>query len=535
MSPQGSRGDRIFAALLLPLWFLVAGLPLLALIARVGPGQVVDALGRLLSEPSTMGAVRFGLEQAAGSLVVALAVGLPGAWLVARYRFPGRTFLRAMMVVPFCMPPVLVALGFALYYGRNGFLNASLMAVLHLSEPPLPLLYSFIGLCVVHGFYNFPLILDMVGSALERLSPTRAMAARSLGASRFRAFLTATLPAIAPAIAEAASLAFLFSFFSFVVVLLFGPLGASTPETEIWRRLRLEGDMPAATAFAIIQTLLALAVLAVFAVSAGRLSAHGQEKQEGRAPARRGPLATAIIALYGIFITAFFIAPIFSIGLASLSDRQAFGPAAFPSLGSWRRILESGILLRAIVDTAVTALPAAALATTAGFFLGSRLSSYRRTVDTFANLPLAISGVVAAAGWHIVFPDAALGLVILVQALAALPFSLRSSTAALATLSREPELAARGLGASRLRALLGVGLPAVLPVTLSSAAFSFALAAGDATTPLVLGLSDFEPLPLAIYRLAGAYRYPEACALGVVLVAATGLVFWFKGRGTAGA
>lgn len=530
MTDPGRRGGTA-VSLLLALWLVLGALPLLALLAHVGPAQVFRAFLALGREEGAARALRFGLAQAGGSLLVSLIVGLPGAWFVARYRFPGRGLLRALMVVPFSLPPVLVALGFALYYGRNGFLNRALMSLFQLAEPPLPLLYSFAGLCVVHGFYNFPLVLDIVGSALERLSPTRAEAARSLGAPRLRAFMTASLPALLPALAQAASLAFLFSFFSFVVVLLFGPLGAATPETEIWRSLRLEGDFPRAAAYALVQSLMALAVLALFALSSVRLSANASERAEGgtrRTPGLRVGLA---LGLYGLLVAIFFLAPLLSIGLESLSDRRAFGPLSFPALGSWARVFESGLLARALLHTMGTALPAAFLATGLGLLLGALLKGRPRSVAVFANLPLAISGVVAAAGWQLLLPRAGILALILIQALAALPFSLRSSSAALAALSPEPSRQARLLGAGRLRALLEVELPAILPLTLSSAAFSFALAAGDATSPLVLGLSDFEPLPLAIYRLAGAYRYPEACALGVVLAGLTGLVFWLKGRG----
>jgi thiamine transport system permease protein len=70
-------------------------------------------------------------------------------------------------------------------------------------------------------------------------------------------------------------------------------------------------------------------------------------------------------------------------------------------------------------------------------------------------------------------------------------------------------------------------------VLLSSAAFAFSMAAGDANVPILLGKGDFEPLPLLIYRLVGAYRFPEACAAGVVLALLTGFIFFLKDFGNA--
>jgi thiamine transport system permease protein len=104
-------------------------------------------------------------------------------------------------------------------------------------------------------------------------------------------------------------------------------------------------------------------------------------------------------------------------------------------------------------------------------------------------------------------------------------------SAALATLPENPPLAARTLGAGRLRAVLEVELPAAAPVLLSTLAFTFSMAVGDANVPLLLGQGDFEPLPLLIYRLVGAYRFPEACAAGLALAALTGFIFFMKDKG----
>jgi thiamine transport system permease protein len=116
----------------------------------------------------------------------------------------------------------------------------------------------------------------------------------------------------------------------------------------------------------------------------------------------------------------------------------------------------------------------------------------------------------------------------MILAFSSLPFTQRSISGALASLDRAPALAARTLGATRLRAALGIDLPSIAPAILQSGAFAFSMAAGDANAALVLGIDSFEPLPLLIYRLVGAYRFPEACAAGIVLACLTGIVFFAK-------
>jgi ABC-type Fe3+ transport system permease subunit len=108
---------------------------------------------------------------------------------------------------------------------------------------------------------------------------------------------------------------------------------------------------------------------------------------------------------------------------------------------------------------------------------------------------------------------------------------LKSVAAALSTLENSPTEAARTLGASKPRAAVGIELGSVLPAVFAACAFSFAASAGDVNVPLVLGRGGFETLPVYLFRLTSAYRFPEACAAGVVLALITSAVFAFKDRG----
>ncbi len=68
--------------------------------------------------------LKFTLSQSLASTLLAVAIGLPGAWFAARFRFAGRKALLALAAVPFCFPPILVILAFILYYGKEGFLSS---------------------------------------------------------------------------------------------------------------------------------------------------------------------------------------------------------------------------------------------------------------------------------------------------------------------------------------------------------------------------------------------------------------------------
>jgi thiamine transport system permease protein len=522
----------------LALFLALAAAPLAA--ALVAAGRQADlsaALNKAIASPATLRALCFGLKQAALSTLVAVAVGLPGAWLTARFAFPGKRAMRALAAVPFCVPPILVVLAFVLFYGNSGFLNRALMSAFGLKDPPLSFLFSFWGLILVHGFYNFPVILQNVGDVWARLPREREDAARSLGASPRRAFLTGSFHSLAPALAQAAAMVFLFCYFSFVVVLVFGPLGGSTLEVEIYRAARFEADPARASMLALIETASALAVVLLFQLADRRTKAVSQKSgspQPGEKP-RGGALAALLC--YAIFLLVFFLGPLLSLLVEAFTVRHAMGGASRFGFDNFMRLAggSSSPLLSSLRASLVTALPAALISATAGSLLalGLRDSAGKKAAEAALSLPLAVSGVVTALGWSFVFPRGNMGLVILVLSVSTLPFSLRSVSASLSTIERNPSLAARTLGANRFKAAVQVELPAIAPAILSSAAFSFSMAAGDANVPLLLGVGNFEPLPLLIYRLVGSYHFSEACAAGIVLAVLTGFVFFVKDKGNA--
>ena len=506
-------------------------------------GVVFGRSGALaaIARPRFTRAIGFTLAQAAMSSLAALAIGLPGAALVARYKFPGRKALKALSVLPFSVPSVLVVLAFVLFYGRAGYLNRFLMSIFGLSEPPLDFLYTFWGIVLVHGFYEFPVVLQTVGEVWERLPRDREEAARLLGAGKYRAFATGLLPSLLPAIAQAAALCFLLCFFSFAVVMVFGGLAGSTLEVEVYRLSRLEADAAGAASVALVETAIAIAVVALIALcergatrgAAARGTAAA--KEAGSPPELRSPRALVALGLaaYALFLAVFFGGPMLSLLVQALSVHSGPLGQAHAGIDNFARLFSQGgsAFSAALLGTAATALPAALIATilgSAGAFAIRRGSAAAKAA---AALPLAVSGIVASLGWSLLFPRGGIALIPLVQALCVMPYVLKSVAAALSTLDRSPVEAARTLGANRVRAALGVELGSVSPALLAAFAFAFAASSGDINVPMVLGQGGFETLPVYLFRLTSSYRFPEACAAGVVLAAITSAVFAFKEKG----
>ena len=494
---------------------------------------------------ATGSALAFSLLQAGASTALAVIIGLPGAYLVAKYRFPGRKLLFSLSAVPFCLPPLLVILSFILYYGNAGWVSKALAALGFRRDHYSGMLYSFWGLVFVHAFYNFPIVIQNLGSLWSRMPRSREEAARTLGASRLRAFSAGTLPYLLPSLLQSASLIFLFCFFSFTIVLVFGGLSGSTLEVGIYRALRFANDRSRALSLALVQTFAALAVVAAFSWFDAR-STHAA-RGFGAAPPLRHPgwAGKAFILAYSLLIIFFFIGPLTALAAEAFTVRSSLAGSARFGLDNFARLATgpNATLVSALLNSLALSGAAALLATTIGLCLASSISpkSLRENSGSdhgaawwlsgiLLSLPLALSPAVVASGWSSLFPGGGRLLIVAGQTAMAWPFVARSLGGAFSALDRSKREAALVLGARPVQASLLVDLPAILPSVLGSAAFAFSMTMGDANIPLMLGGGGSETLPLLMYRLGSSYRFGEACAAGIILAAFTSIAFFLKGR-----
>ena len=183
--------------------------------------------------------------------MLTLVAGLPLAWAIGRFRFRGRSLVRALVLVPFVLPTVVVATAFLIVL-PDGY-QRGLWAIL-----------------AAHVFFNVAVVTRIVGSAWATIDPRSAEAAAVLGAGPLRRVREVTLPQLAPALSAASALTFLFCFTSFGVILILGGPGRATVETEIYNRAARMFDLQAAAALSLLQ----LGAVAVVLTVAGILEAR---------------------------------------------------------------------------------------------------------------------------------------------------------------------------------------------------------------------------------------------------------------------
>ncbi len=484
--------------------------------------------------------LRFTILQSAASTALALAIGLPGAWLSARFDFRGRRVLLALAAIPFCFPPILVILAFILYYGKEGMLSQIYMLLGGRPHEYHGLLYSFWGIVMVHAFYNFPIAVHQVSAHWMRIPTSHAEAARTLGAGKFRAFFVGVFPQLLPSVAQAAGLIFLYCFFSFTTVLVFGGRAGATLEVQIYQALRYQSDLPLSMVYAGIETLFALAGIYILTRQKDekdiQITDYGRIRRRDRT---RGAGKLAVLA-YEVFIGIFFLGPLVAIVVEAFRVPASFSGARVFGLGNFSRLLGGfqAPLIPALLSTIKLSGFAALLATFCGVVASSSIYFLRRSgrgnwltraIEMSQWLPLAVSPAIMAYGWLFLSSNHTTAYALVAaQAAIAWPFVSRSLHAALRALNPKAREAARTLGASPLRSFVSVELRTIAPSIAAASAFAFSITAGDANVPLMLGMSEHETLPLLLYRLTAAYRFNEACAAGLVLGLITGVVFFLK-------
>ena len=484
--------------------------PLAAILERslVVEGRL-DLPFDVLTSRSTLDVAWFTAWQATVSTVLALAAGLPLAWAIARFAFRGRRLVEALVLVPFVLPTVVVATAFVALLPDG--VERTVWAIL-----------------LAHVFFNVAVVVRLVGSYWGALDERAWDAAATLGAGPGRRFRSLTLPALAPALAAAASIVFLFCFTSFGVVVILGGPRFATLETEIYNQAARAFDLRTAAALALLQ----LAAVAVVVAVAGRLERRLGGTRPARGARARPPAgrerAWVTLAVGGSLA-------LLALPLVTLVERSLAVPGGH-GLDHYRRLAEETPALlvvpwHAIVNSLLFAALAAAIALAVGIPVAVlAVRSAGGPLDTLVMLPLGASAVMLGFGFLLAFADPPLALrgsVVLVpvaQALVATPFVVRSLSPALRSVDPRLREAAAVLGATPARVRREIDMPLAARALAVAAGLAFAIALGEFGATVFVAQAEWPTLPVAIFRFLGrpgAENVGQAMALCVVLMTLT--------------
>jgi len=235
----------------------VAGLvaPLIGLLSQLEPSTLLD----LLRRPAVAGALGLSLAVSTIAVLIALILGLPLAYLLARVRFPGKGLVRAVIALPMVLPPVVGGLALLVTFGRRG-LFGGMLDTLGIQLP-----FTTAAAIVAVTFVCAPFLILSLEAGFASIDPRLEAAASTLGAGRLQILRTITLPLLRPALASGLALAWARALGEFGATITFaGNLSGETRTMPLAIYTALQVDPPAAIALGCI--LLALALVALVAL-----------------------------------------------------------------------------------------------------------------------------------------------------------------------------------------------------------------------------------------------------------------------------
>lgn len=507
---------------------LLFAVPVLIVLGFAGPEDIAC----VLSKGYYLRLIRFTVFQALVSTLISLAAGLPAAYFLSNYNFRAKRFFRTVFSVPFVLPSILVVLGFVIFYGNSGYLNAFLMAVLKTTEPPVRILYRFPAVIAAHVFYNFPVIVSVLTSQWSALPGDCEECAAVDGANPVQVFFIITLPRLLPSVASACSLVFLYCFTSFAIILVLGGgPELSTIEVEIYRKARLESDLSMASALSLVSLFFVSMILIIHL----RLERKAH-KHDGSSYHVMKDLGKKSIPAYIYLSVAalLLLMPMVSVAIRSFFTSVSRGGAAVFSLKAYQSLLKNP---SAIVNSVVTALFSSVFGTICSlsvcyYIVNGRNSAARRLASFSVLLPLAVSSIILGLGYFMIsnFFRGIPPLLVLVpvHSIIIMPFAVRTILPVYRSIPVSLTEDALTMGARDFRIFFSVHMPFMRRALLSSLAFGFAISIGELNSTVLLGFSSFPTIPMHIYALIGSYNYQGACAVGTLLILICFLAFSFR-------
>ncbi len=516
--------------LLVLVWSVV--LPNVSVIAG-SFGSGLEYWRAFIASPADREALYTTLVISLGSVVAATIIGIPLAFLLARFEFRGRRALGVMATLPAALPPLVGVVAFLFLYGESGVVTRVVQRLLGLESAP----WSLTGvpaIIFVHAYTMYVYVFLFVSAGLERMDSSLDEAAAGLGASRTLRLRRVTLPLLTPAITGSMLLVFMSSLGSFSAPYVFGG-GIRVLSTQIVAS-RLNG----AFGLALVETTV-LAASAIAALALLRwLERRRPYAMTGKGAVTRVPITSRAARVAGpaiaTVLVVLLILPHAMVFLVSFARDGSWTTQLLPTdytLDNFRRLATDSALWVPIRNSLAMATLATAanvvICSLAAYLIVLRRFSGRRLLELLVALPWAIPATAIAIGLASTFDrhDILTGRVLLIGTFWILPLAyfVRGiplvATAVEGSLHQmDPSLedAARGLGGSWLLTMRRVILPAARPGLVAGAMLAAVTAVGEFVASIVLYTHANRPISVEILAQLRGFAFGTAAAYSVLLI-----------------
>ncbi len=470
-------------------------------------GFTIEHIALIFQDPRTLRGLFNSFRIATGTTLLAILLALPLALISSGYRFPGKAFFNAAVLVPLILPPFVGAIGVRALLGREGAMNA-------LFGSNIDILGSarIYGVMLVQALALYPIIYLNATAALANLDPALAEAAENLGAGPVRRFFRITLPLVRPGLFAGATIVFIWSFTELGAPLMFD-FYEVTP-VQIFNGLKEVENSTKPYALTAVMLTAAIGIYLLGKVVFGG-KGYAMYSKASRAAAEK-PLhgVGAALALGAFaFVSLLAIMPHLGVVITSISVPGQWYNSVLPAYFTadhYRQALGAPDSFHAITNSLKLAASAMFLDITLGIVIAYIIVRTqvkgRGLLDALCMLPLAVPGLVMAFGyvamslnwpfgkdgplssWASIFavnPNP-VPFLIVAYAVRRLPYIVRSTVAGLEQTSGELEEAAVNLGASRLTAVRRVIVPLILANLIAGGLLVFSFSMLEVSDSLIL-------------------------------------------------
>lgn len=239
---------------------LILLLPISALLIQLSKMTWAD-YWHVITDPELVVAYKVTAISAAVAALFNAVFGMLMAWILTRYRFPGKTLLDGLMDLPFALPTAVAGLTLAGLFAPSGWYGH------FLGQFGIKVSYTWLGIAVAMAFTSLPFVIRTVQPVLEELGPEYEEAAETLGATPWQTFRRIILPEVAPALMAGTALSFTRSLGEFgAVIFIAGNIAWKTEVISLMIFIRQqEFDFPASSAIASV--IMAASLILLFIIN----------------------------------------------------------------------------------------------------------------------------------------------------------------------------------------------------------------------------------------------------------------------------
>lgn len=476
-----------------------------------------------LHYPYYMRCLRNSLFVSTLSTILALAIGIPFAFFLSRYKIPGKNLIRTLGTLPLILPTFIGAEAWLMLLGRNGLFTRAFRGL----DIEIPSIYGWKGIVLVFTLHFFPFIFLMVSAALKAIDRSLEEAATNLGAGRMRVFFTVTLPVVTPAILSGALVVFYLCIENFGVPVLIGEdfrVLSVQAYNEFISELGGNPSMAGALSMILLAITLGLTIFQKYWVERKNYTMTSLNPLEEK---RLRPLPTFLIWLFcvGVIFVALF--PFAVVMVSSITKTQ--GPVMYFGQFSLENFIRAfTIAPRPIFNSFFLATTATLIGIVFGIVVSYLLVRKRGPVsymlDILVMLPLAIAGTVQGIALAATYNKGFIVLtgtwmiLVLAYFIRKAPYSIKTTSSLLQQIDPSVEEASINLGVPPIRSFIRVVLPIMMPGVVAGAIIMWVISLAELSATIVLYYGPWATMTVEIFQRIGSGDFGPASAYATILI-----------------